>query len=254
MLETKKMTKNFRGLCAVNNLNLNVDAREIVGVIGPNGAGKTTVFNLLTGFLKPTSGQVMFGGKDISGKSPHIIAGYGIVRTFQLDRIFHEFTVTQNVITASHLYAGIGFWEAAFHTLGYRKKDRQAKDHARSIINFVGLVGKQNEIARNLSHGHQKLLGIAVALAANPKVMLLDEPLGGMNPSEVDTTLKIIEAIRQQGTAILLIEHNMRAVMSVCDRLVVLNFGQEIARGTPQEIQNNPEVIQAYLGAGKYAA
>ncbi len=254
MLETKKLTKNFKGLCAVSNLDLSLEEGEIVGIIGPNGAGKTTVFNLLTGYLQPTSGRVVFEGKDITGHSPHTIARDGVVRTFQLDRIFHDFSVIQNVVTASHLFAGINFWESTFNTPGYRKKDQNAWDHARQIVRFVGLESKQNETARNLSHGHQKLLGIAIGLAAKPKVLLLDEPLGGMNPNEVDAALKIIRDIRQQGTAILLIEHNMRAVMSVCDRLIVLSFGTEIARGTPEEVQNNKEVIQAYLGAGKYAA
>ncbi len=254
MLQTKSLTKNFKGLCAVSNLDLSAGTGEIVGIIGPNGAGKTTVFNLLTGFLKPTSGQVTFANRDITGQSPHTIASYGMVRTFQLDRIFHEFSVLQNVATASHLYAHIGFVEAAFNAFSYQKKNEKAFEHARKIVSFVGLESKEAEIARNLSHGHRKLLGIAIALAANPKMLLLDEPLGGMNPNEVDTTLKIIDAIRQQGTAILLIEHNMRAVMSICDRLIVLNFGVEIARGTPAEMQNNPEVIRAYLGAGKYAA
>ncbi len=254
MLTVDKLMVFYENALAINELSINVQPGEIVGIIGPNGAGKTTVFNLLTGFLKPTSGQVIFNHKDISGLSPNTIAGYGMVRTFQLDRIFHDFNVIQNVATASHLYAGIGFWEAAFNTPSYREKNLKAWDHARAVIDFIGLQAKQSEIARNLSHGHQKLLGIAIALAASPKVLLLDEPLGGMNPAEVDTTLKIIGAIRQQGTAILLIEHNMRAVMSICDRLIVLNFGVQIAAGTPTEIQSNPEVIKAYLGAGKYAA
>ncbi|HEX7474888.1 MAG TPA: ABC transporter ATP-binding protein [Dehalococcoidales bacterium] len=254
MLEIKRLTKHFKGLCAVNNLDLETNAGEIVGIIGPNGAGKTTIFNLVTGFLKPTSGRVIFENTDVTGHSPHTIARDGIVRTFQLDRIFHEFSVVQNVVTASHLYAGIGFWEAAFNTSRYRKKNQKAWDHARKIVQFVGLENKENDTARNLSHGHQKLLGIAIALAASPKVLLLDEPLGGMNPNEVDAALKIIRGIREKGIAILLIEHNMRAVMNICDRLVVLNFGQEIARGTPDEMQNNKEVVQAYLGAGKYAA
>jgi len=254
MLEAKGLTKYFKGLRAVSNLNLNVGAKEIVGIIGPNGAGKTTVFNLITGFLQPTSGEIIFEGRDITTQKPHLVAGRGIVRTFQLDRIFHEFTVLQNLVSASHLYAKIGFWEATLNIPRYRKKDKNTWDHATRILQFMGLDDKKEEIARNLSHGHQKLLGIAIALAANPKLLLLDEPLAGMNPAEVGTTLEIIGKIRERGTAVLLIEHNMRAVMSICDWIVVLNFGTEIARGLPEEVKQNKEVIQAYLGAGDHAA
>ena len=253
MLETKNLTKNFKGLCAVNNLNLSIDDGEIVGIIGPNGAGKTTCFNLLSGFIRPSKGRIILNGRDITGLGPHSIAGLGIVRTFQLDRIFKDFSVLQNVLTASHLYARIGLLEAVFHTPGYRRKSDSAKERALTILGFLGLEEKQAEIARNLSHGHQKLLGIAISLAANPKILLLDEPLAGMNPSEVERALGIIAEIRKQGTGILLIEHNMKAVMNICDRLLVLNFGTEIARGLPEEIQQNKDVIQAYLGAGKYA-
>ena len=254
MLETKGLTKDFKGLRAVSNLDLNVDAGEIVGIIGPNGAGKTTVFNLVTGFLQPTDGKVIFEGKDIVGQKPHAIAKSGIVRTFQLDRIFHDFTILQNLVTASHLYAKIGFWEATLNTSRYRKKNRNTWDHAMEIMQFVGLGDRKDEIARNLSHGHQKMLGIAIALAANPKLLLLDEPLAGMNPAEVSKALETIGEIRVRGTSVLLIEHNMRAVMSICDRIVVLNFGTEIARGLPEEVKQNKEVIQAYLGAGEHAA
>jgi branched-chain amino acid transport system ATP-binding protein len=254
MLEVRKLTKNFKGLCAVNNLDLDIGSGEIVGIIGPNGAGKTTVFNLITGFLKPTRGDVTFEGRNLVGQKPHVIARSGIVRTFQLDRIFHDFTIVQNVIAASYLSTGIGFWEAAFNTSWYGKKYRQTQEQAMRVLHFVGLADKKDEIARNLSHGHQKLLGIAIGLVANPKLLLLDEPLGGMNPSEVDRALEIVREIRGRGTAILLIEHNMRAVMSVCDRLVVISFGTEIARGTPDEVRTNQEVIKAYLGTGKHAA
>jgi len=254
MLETKGLTKDFKGLRAVSNLDLNVDAGEIVGIIGPNGAGKTTVFNLVTGFLQPTDGKVIFEGKDIVGQKPHAIAKNGIVRTFQLDRIFHDFTILQNLVTASHLYAKIGFWEATLNTSRYRKKNKNTWDHAMEIMQFVGLDDRKDEIAQNLSHGHQKMLGIAIALAANPKLLLLDEPLAGMNPAEVSRALETIGEIRARGTSVLLIEHNMRAVMSICDRIVVLNFGTEIARGLPEEVKQNKEVIQAYLGAGEHAA
>jgi branched-chain amino acid transport system ATP-binding protein len=254
LLQTKNLTKNFKGLCAVNKLNLSIDAGEIVGIIGPNGAGKTTTFDLITGFLQPTDGNILFEGQDITGRKPHRIAKDGIIRTFQLDRIFHHFTVSQNVVAASNLVARIGFWEAVWNTSTYSRKDKNTWDHANKILQFIGLDDKKNEIARNLSHGHQKLLGIAVALAANPKLLLLDEPLAGMNPVEVTRTLETIGQIRGRGIAVLLIEHNMKAVMSICDRMVVLNFGTEIARGSPEELKQNEEVIQAYLGAEENAA
>lgn len=252
MLETKNLTKNFKGVQAVNNLNLNVDSGEIVGLIGPNGAGKTTVFNLITGYIRPSKGKVILNGKDITGQKPYLIAKHGIIRTFQLDRIFYNFSVLQNIETASYLYARIRFSEAALNTSGYRKKYSEISKSAQEILKFVGLNNKKDEIARNLSHGHQKLLGIAIALAAHPKVLLLDEPLGGMNSEEVERTLEIIGEIRKQGTAILLVEHDMQAVMKISDRIVVLNFGMEIARGLPEEIQKNQEVIQAYFGTKRY--
>ncbi len=254
MLETKGLTKHFRGLRAVNNIDLSVDANEVVGIIGPNGSGKTTLFNLITGFLKPTSGDVTFEGKDITGKGPHVIASLGLARTFQLDRIFHDFTVLQNVMVASRLHARIGFWEAIFNTPRYRTKFYGTLDYATKILQFVGLADKKDELSRNLAHGHQKMLGVAVALAAHPKILLLDEPCAGMNPKELDAALELISKIREQGTSVILIEHNMKAVMNVCDRILVLNFGTEIAKGTPAEVQNNKDVIQAYLGVEKHAA
>jgi branched-chain amino acid transport system ATP-binding protein len=252
MFETKGLTKYFGGLCAVQGLDLNVEEGEIVGLIGPNGAGKTTVFNLVTGFLHPTSGEIIFEGKDIVGQKPHAIAHLGMVRTFQLARIFHDFTVLRNMVAASHLNPKITFWEAILKTSRYRQKEEDISSKIMKILQFVGLSDMKDVVARNLPHGHQKKLCIAIALAANPKLLLLDEPLGGMNSSEVDNTLEIIAKIRKQGIAVLLIEHNMRAVMSICDRLLVLNFGREIARGSPDKIQKNQDVIQAYLGEEDY--
>jgi branched-chain amino acid transport system ATP-binding protein len=254
VLKTKELTKHFGGLCAVNKLDLDIEGGEILGLIGPNGAGKTTVFKLITGFLHPTSGQIIFNGKNLVGQKPHNIAERGIVCTFQIAKIFHNFTVLQNLVAASYLYTRIGLWEAIFHASTYRRKEANDLDHVMKILRFMGLDHKKDEIAGILSHGHQKLLGIAIALAANPKLLLLDEPLEGMNPKEVDRALEIISEIRTQGITILLIEHNMRAVMRICDRIVVLNFGVEIARGVPEEVRQNKDVIQAYLGAGEYAS
>ncbi len=254
MLETKNLTKYFGGLRAINEVSVNVGAGEIVGLIGPNGAGKTTLFNLLTGFIPPTEGSITFEGKEIAGLKPHTIARLGLVRTFQLVKLLPDFTVLQNMVAATHLYPGVGFLEAIFNTARYRQKEREISESIREIINFVGLTGVEEVAARNLPHGHQKVLGIAMALAAKPKLLLLDECLGGMNNAEVDSTLQIIAEIRRRGTAILLIEHNMRAVMSICDRLFVISFGTEIARGLPEEVKKNEEVIKAYLGAARHAA
>jgi branched-chain amino acid transport system ATP-binding protein len=254
VLETHELTKLFGGLSAINSLSLSVEEGEIVGLIGPNGAGKTTFFNLVTGFIPPSAGTVTFQGRDITGLPPHAIARVGLIRTFQLVRLLPDFTVLQNMVAATHLYPEIGFLEAILNTARYRRKEKDIAESIRAILQFVGLTGVENVAARNLPHGHQKILGIAIALAAKPKLLLLDECLGGMNNAEVDATLEIIAEIRRRGTAILLIEHNMRAVMSICDRLVVINFGTEIAKGMPEEVRQNPEVIKAYLGAATHAA
>lgn len=253
MLKTNRLTKYFGGLSAVDNLDLNIEAGEIVGLIGPNGAGKTTVFNLITGFLQPSSGQILLNGEDITSRKSHAIAARGIVRTFQIAKQFSDFTVLQNMGAASHLLNSIRLWETIFRTSSFRKKEASGLDHAMETLRFLGLEPWKDEIAGILPHRHQKLLGIAIALAANPKLLLLDEPLEGMNPKEVDEALEIIGAIRERGVTILLIEHNMRAVMKLCDRIVVLNFGHEIAKGSPEEVRQNKQVIEAYLGAGEYA-
>ncbi len=250
MIETRDLTKNFGGLKAVNKLNIKVEQGEIVGLIGPNGSGKTTVFNLLTGFLKPTSGQILFEGKDISHKSPNARTKLGISRTFQIVKVFRDFTVSKNMAAASHLYPKIGFWEAIFFTRGYRRKENQIKDDMMKTLQFLGLDKQKDEIARNLPHGYQQLLGIAMALATRAKLLLLDEPLAGLSPAEVQRALEIIGELRRQGKTILLIEHNMAAAMNICDRLVVLNFGTQICGGSPDEVCNDKEVIQAYLGVG----
>jgi branched-chain amino acid transport system ATP-binding protein len=251
LLETKGLTKYFGGLCAVNRLNLSIKAEEIVGLIGPNGAGKTTVFNLITGFHQASSGEILFNGEKLVGQKPHGIAEIGIVRTFQIAKLFPDFTVLQNLRAASHLFMRVNLWEAIFRTSSYRKKEANGLDHAMKILRFLRLDSWKNEFARILPHGHQKLLGIGMALAATPKLLLLDEPLGGMNSEEIDRALEIIREVRAQGVAILLIEHNMRAVMRICDRIVVLSFGEEIAKGSPEEIRQNKAVIEAYLGAGE---
>lgn len=254
MLELSSVTKYFGGLAAVDSLNLKINRGEIVGLIGPNGAGKTTLFNLITGVLRLTKGRIVFEGQDTTNKKPCSIAERGIVRTFQETSLFPEFSVLQNIVAACHLNPRVGFWESLFHTSRYRRKEERILARAIDIMQFVGLAGVKDIPAQSLPHGHKRSLGIAIALAANPKLLLLDEPLCGMNAEEVDRAKVLINKAWQGGVTILLIEHNMRATMSLCQRIVVLNFGKKIAEGPPEEIKQNKEVVQAYLGASEYAA
>ena len=252
LLETKGLTKYFGGLGAVSHLDICVNQGEILGLIGPNGAGKTTIFNLITGVLRPTGGKIIFDGKDITGKKPHVIAKMGIGRTFQLAYLFPDFTVLENVVASFYLYPKSGFWEAMFNTSTYCKKEEYILNQAKEILRFVGLDKVKDELAKNLPHGHQKILGVARALAVKPKLLLLDEPIAGMSHDEIDFSLRAFEKMRSQGMTFLLVEHNM-GIMSICDRIMVLNFGHKIAEGTPGEVRQNEDVIQAYFGS-QYAA
>jgi len=254
MLEIQGLTKFFGGLAALSEVDVSVRPGEILGLIGPNGAGKTTFFNLVSGVLRPTKGRVIFAGNDITAKKTHHIARKGIVRTFQGDNIYPDFTVLQNIILSCHLKPNVGLFETVFHTPGNRRKEKEILHRSLSILKLVGLDAMADVMARNLAHGHKRILGIAIALAAEPKLLLLDEPLSGMNAEEVSETMALIHRLWQSRISILLIEHNMRAAMSLCQRIVVLNFGKKIAEGSPDEIKGNSEVIQAYLGAGEYAA
>ena len=254
MLEIKGLTKHFGGLAAITEFDMSIDRGEVVGLIGPNGAGKTTMFNLITGFIPPTRGHILFEQVDITGKGTHAIAAKGIVRTFQQNAFLPDMTVLQNVLTSCYLHPKSGVWEAIFNTPGYRKKEQNALHHAMEIIEFLGLDSVSDELAQSLPHGYQRLIGIAIALSASPRLLLLDEPLAGMNANEVNETLVFINKIRSVGTTVLLVEHNMRAVMKICDRIVVINFGRKIAEGFPQEVKRNIDVIEAYLGVGENAA
>ena len=248
MLEIKGLTKNFGGLTAINNVNIAIRKGDIVGLIGPNGAGKTTLFNLITGFLRPTKGSLVFEEQEITRKSTHAIAKLGIVRTFQANNICPMFTVLENVSLANHLIPRVSTFETVFRTASSSRKEKMILERCSMILDLVGISKMTDVRAKVLSQGYKRLLGIAIALAAEPKMLLLDEPLGGMNSVEVDETMRVINRLWERGITIVMIEHNMRAAMNLCKRIAVLNFGQKIAEGTPDEMKSNNDVIQAYLG------
>lgn len=252
LLEISGLTKYFGGLAAVEQFDMAVNEGEIVGLIGPNGAGKTTVFNLVTGVLRPTKGTLIFDGEDITGKKPHVIAERGIGRTFQLNPLFADFTVLENVSASFHLRPRSSWLDTYFNTATYRRNEAYILDQSLEILQLVGLDKVKDELAKNLPHGYQKMLGMARALAVKPKLLLLDEPIAGMNPDEIDFTITAISKTQQQGVTIVLVEHNMR-IMDLCDRVIVINFGRKIAEGLPSEVRENTEVIQAYFG-GEHVA
>ena len=247
LLEARDLSKRFGGLAAVSSLNLTVDTGEIVGLIGPNGAGKTTCFNLLSGFLSPTGGAILFAGEDITGRRPHEIVARGLVRTFQHTTLFQELSVLENVLLGLHLRSRMGMRQLL---LSPRVFPADEVALSREVLEFTGLAADADQLARNLPHGHQRVLGIAMALAARPRLLLLDEPVTGMNLEESARVMSLVKTIRDRGTTILLVEHNMKAVMGTCERIVVLNFGEKLAEGPPAAVSTNPEVIRAYLGDG----
>ena len=248
LLEAHNLTKHFGGLAAVNCVDITVGEGEIVGLIGPNGAGKTTCFNLLSGFLPPTAGSITFNGEDITGLKPHQIAARGLVRTFQLTTLFQDMTVLENVLLGLHLASRRGLGQALWRRHAF-PRDEIARSH--EVLAFTGLAPHVDQLAKNLPHGHQRILGIAMALAARPRLLMLDEPVTGMNFEESQRVMGLVQTIRDRGATILLVEHNMRAVMSTCERIVVLSFGQKLAEGTAAEVSTNRDVITAYLGTGK---
>src|SRR6266705_4588967 len=247
LLETRKLTKRFDGLAAVNDVDLAVEEGEIVGLIGPNGAGKTTCFNLLSGFLPPTAGTIIFNGEPVTGLKPHHIVARGLVRTFQHTTLFQDMTVLQNVLMGLHLHSRKDLGHVLFSRHAFPHDEiRRCHD----VLAFTGLSALADQLAKNLPHGHQRTLGIAMALAVRPRLLMLDEPVTGMNLDESLRVMQLVKTIRDRGTTILLVEHNMRAVMGTCERVIVLNFGRKLAEGPPAAVSTNAEVIRAYLGAG----
>jgi branched-chain amino acid transport system ATP-binding protein len=254
ILEVQKIIKDFKGLRALNGVGFAIQRGEILGLIGPNGSGKTTLFNIITGFLDSTGGQILFKGKRITGLKPNQIAGLGIGRVFQHSSFFPNLSVDENLIVARHLGTRNYIFGSFFNTRAYREEEIKLEQKAMELLAFVGLQKRWGMQAKNLPYGEQRELELAMALAAKPELLLLDEPATGMNPGETAKLMDLIRLLQKTGITLLVVEHNVRLVMGICTRIVVINFGVKIAEGTPNEIASNEEVISAYLGKSrKYA-
>ena len=254
LLQVQGLTKRFGGVTAVNNVNLVVKQGEIIGLIGPNGAGKTTLFSMVTGFLKPTAGEVHFRGADITRMPPHRRGLLGIVCTFQKTAVFPGVTVTQAVRMGQHRKTNAGVVDALLGTALHRHDEEVTRARAAELLEFLGLTHCADQLAGSLSYGQQRLVELAIALAAEPELLLLDEPAAGLNATESAELVNVIQAVRDRGTTVFLVEHDMSVTMALCDRIYVLAFGNKIAEGGPQEIQENEAVIEAYLGSAHVAA
>jgi branched-chain amino acid transport system ATP-binding protein len=249
LLDVKEMTQYFGGLCAVSEFSVSLDEGQLVALIGPNGAGKTTIFNLVSGFYKPTRGEILFKGESIKGLKPHEVTAKGIARTFQNIRLWFEMTVLDNIRIAQHHALGYGLFDCFLRTPRYMRRERDIEDHAMHVLERLGLREVAGEQPKNLPYGVQRLVEIARALSINPALLMLDEPAAGLNSSDVEGLIKLIGDIHKDfGLTICMIEHQMDVVMSLCSWIKVIDFGATIAEGTPTEIQNNPAVIKAYLG------
>lgn len=249
VLNINHITKNFGGISALTDVSIHVKEGEIHGLIGPNGAGKTTIFNIITNIFPPTSGEVTFLGEKITGIKPHKITDKGICRTFQNIRLFHQMTTIENVMVGAHSRLKSGVLKGVFRPKSQRMEERKIREKAEELLELVGLSSVQDAVSENLSYGQQRRLEIARALASDPKLLLLDEPAAGMNETETAGLFDLIKQVQARGVTVLIIEHDMPLVMRLCDHITVLNFGKKLAEGTPEEIQNNPAVIEAYLGS-----
>lgn len=253
LLEVSGLTKTFGGLTAVDDLTFKIERSQLVSIIGPNGAGKTTLFNLLTGIYRPTSGKIVLDGHDITGWRPYQTVGRGMSRTFQKTTVFPAETVLDNAIIGQSVHLKTGVWGAIVRTRGARREVDKVVKKARSILEFVGLAHLEGKLAGSLTEEAQKRMSIAMALATDPKLLLLDEPTGGVNLEEIGGLIELVKRIRESGITVCLIEHKMRMVMSMSDHIIVLNYGTNIAEGTPEQVASNEEVIEAYLGARRVA-